>query len=98
MLYAIIGLLLVLLATQGAVVYLLHVHDKEREAWAQERRHLLNRIQAPHAAAIAAAEEIRPRQEDVAVTEMDRLRMKAEAMGKSIDDLKMPPGWGGMTY
>lgn len=71
--------------------------DRERQDWAEERRQLLNRIQAPYAASIAAANEMQGAQDEGPVTEEQRLRRKAEAMGKSIEEFKIPPGWGGMT-
>ncbi|MDB4895586.1 MAG: hypothetical protein JWN15_1848 [Firmicutes bacterium] len=91
MLYVIIFALLLTLA---GVVYLSH---QERITWAAERRELLNRIQAPYAAQIAAANELAGAPEPP-ITDAERIRHKAEAMGVSVDALRVPEAFMGSNW
>lgn len=89
MLYAV---MFALLALYGCSLYL---HDRERQVWAEERRNLLNRIQAPLAAQASASEELSgPAREQL--SDAERIRRKAEEMGLSVNDLRMPESWAGM--
>lgn len=83
--YAIIWALLMMLAG----VY--GLHERERQTWTDERQRLLDRIQAPEA---VLSRVLQPPDESATLTDEARLRRKAEAMGLSLDDLRVPPGWG----
>jgi hypothetical protein len=68
---------------------------QERATWADERKSLLDRIQAPHAAQVAATEALTGASGEP-LTDAERIRRRAEDMGLSVDELRLPPGWGAL--
>jgi hypothetical protein len=90
-------LYVIILALLGALAGQHVLHDAERRRWDAERKNLLDRIQAPHVAAAAAAEALGGGSGEQP-TEAERIRQKAEAMGISVDGLRTPPGWGSLGW
>jgi hypothetical protein len=90
-------LYVIILTLLGALAGQQFLHDLERRRWEAERKTLLDRIQAPHAAQVAATESLTGASGEQ-LTEAERLRQKAGAMGISVDALRTPPGWGGVGW
>ena len=89
----------VMAASLSAVVLALllalqHVgHRADRLAWAQERRELLDRLQARNLGEFKAVQQAAPGGTKPAPTLMQRAAAEATRKGVAIDDLRVPAGW-----
>ena len=84
--------LLLALAIAGAIADRAQ-HRADRLAWAQERRELLDRLQARSLGEFKAVQQAAPGSSKPAPTLMQRAAAEATRKGVAIDDLRLPAGW-----